>query len=408
MNNNKNMCSIFHLKFKNLIKVIPSARKAQLLDYILLGWQTSTYKLKGSNNKWFMKPYSQIVDDTGIPHSTLERYIKQLNDDGFIERRQALYSRTGENGSFIVKKGSYINVTDKLLALLVPATNPSASAPSNEDIHNDKNINPPENRSDIEEQQPNCLDIDKNEGIDPPKMRGLYIRDLHPSFINNIIHKQTNLSVDKKTVQRRIQQFESIQQLFTSEIKEEIPDEIKKLVLGTFFNLTLTHNKQFSSPKQLAAEYLFALLNTEYYLPNVKCFKFRNNILSKIVRSNHWKTPKGFYKHFYLGQDFKDKQELRDLKWQQQKELEMNQSNIPLISDDKDDRLIQIEKKMQEKSSQIEHLTTIIYQQTSEEAILSIRENIQILRKELEDLWEQQFCIEQEMEKQFINDRLCA
>jgi len=86
----------------------------------------------------------------------------------------------------------------------------------------------------------------------------------------------------------------------------------------------------------------------------------------------------------------------------------MNQSNIPLISDDKDDRLIQIEKKMQEKISQIEHLTTIIYQQTSEEAILSIRENIQILRKELEDLWEQQFCIEQEMEKQFINDRLCA
>ncbi|WP_242602794.1 helix-turn-helix domain-containing protein, partial [Legionella quinlivanii] len=84
------------------MKVIPSARKAQLVDYILLGWQTSTYTLKNSSNKWFMKPYAQIVEDTGIPKSTLERYIKELHEEGFIERRQALYSRTRDQGGFEV------------------------------------------------------------------------------------------------------------------------------------------------------------------------------------------------------------------------------------------------------------------------------------------------------------------
>lgn len=376
------------------MKVIPSARKAQLLDYILLGWQNSSYRLKNSDNKWFMKPYAQIVEDTGIPQSTLERYIKQLNDEGFIERRQALYSRKGENGLFVVRKGCYINITAKLLSLLKPA-----STPPNEDnpVNNDNNVNYKENPS----------SIDKNEGIDPLNMRGLYIRDLYPSFINNIIRKQTNHSVDKTTVQRLIHQFETIQQLFTSEIKEEIPEEIKKLVLGTFFNLTFKHHKQFSSPKQIAAEYLFALLNIEFYLPKVQCLRYRNNILSKIVRGNNWKTPKGFYKHFYLGQDFKDQQELRDSIWQKQKEKEINQSN--LVANNKDERLILIETKILETSSQITQLTSSIYQQSSEETILIIRDNIQILRKELESLWEQQYCIEQEMEQYgFDEEQLCA
>jgi hypothetical protein len=358
-----------------------------------------------------MKPYAQIVEDTGIPQSTLERYIKQLNDDGFIERRQALYCRTGENGSFVVKKGSYINITDKLLTLLKYPKNPSVSAPHNEviDIHNENNVNNQENHSDIVKHTPNCLNIDKNEGIDPSNMRGLYIRDLYPSLINNIIRKQTNHSVDKTTVQHLIHQFETIQQLFTSEIKEEIPEEIKKLVLGTFFNLTFKHHKRFSSPKQIAAEYLFALLNIEFYLPKVQCLRYRNNILSKIVRGNNWKTPKGFYKHFYLGKKFKDQHELRDLKWQQQKEKEMNQFKLHLISDNKDERLIKIEAQIFQKSSLIEQLTASIYQQSSEESILILRENVQTLRKELEGLWDQQYCIEQEMEQYPFSDKqLCA
>ena len=406
-----NLCSIFHVRFKHLIKVIPSARKAQLVDYILLGWQTSTYTLKNSSNKWFMKPYTEIVEDTGIPKSTLERYIKELVEEGFIERRQALYSRTKEQGGFEVKKGNYIHITDKLLALIKPSQ-PVPETPQEDttDIHNEPNDYYQQDNQEQDNIEPECKNIDINEGIDPLKMRGSYISDLYGSFsINNIIFKKLTHSVDKTTRMRLSQQFESIQNLLYSEIKEEIPDEVKKLVLGTFFNLTFEHKKQLSSPKQLAAEYLFALLNSEFYLPDVVCFKHRNNILSKMIRENRWRTPKGFYKHFYLGQDFKDQQELREEKWQKQKNNEIN-PNQEIIEEQKDERLIQLEVQMLEKSTLLDTLTQSIYQQSSEEVIVTIRERIQEVRRELEHLWHQQFLIEQECEQQDIlnHTKLCA
>ncbi|HCE6135875.1 TPA: helix-turn-helix domain-containing protein [Legionella pneumophila] len=402
-----NFCSIFHMRFKHLMKVIPSARKAQLVDYILLGWQTSTYTLKNSSNKWFMKPYAEIVEDTGIPKSTLERYIKELVEEGFIERRQALYSRTKEQGGFEVKKGTYIHVTDKLLALIKPSrpvleTPPAAAT----DIHNDSN----DSYQEQDNKEPECKNVDINEGIDPLKMRGLYISDLYGSFsINTISFKKLTRSVDKTTLQRLSQQFESIQNLIYSEIKEEIPDEVKKLVLGTFFNLTFKHKKQFSSPKQLAAEYLFALLNSEFYLPDVACFKHRNNIFSKMIRENRWRTPKGFYKHFYLGQDFKDQQELREERWQKQKNNEMNPKQ-EIMEEQKSERLTQLEVQMLEKSTLLDTLTQSIYQQSSEEVIVTIRERIQEVKRELEHLWHQQFLIEQAREQQdiFNHTKRCA
>jgi hypothetical protein len=406
-----NLCSIFHVRFKSLMKIIPSARKAQLVDYILLGWQTSTYTLKNSSNKWFMKPYAQIVEDTGIPKSTLERYIKELVEEGFIERRQALYSRTKEQGGFEVKKGNYIHITDKLLAQILPSQ-PTSETPQEDttDIHNNHNDYYEQDNQEQDNIEPECKDIDINEGIDPLKMRGLYISDLYPSFfINNIIFKKLTRSVDKTTRMRLSQQFETIQNLLYSEIKEEIPDEVKKLVLGTFFNLTFEHKKQLSSPKQLAAEYLFALLNSEFYLPDVTCFKHRNNILSKMIRENRWRTPKGFYKHFYLGQDFKDQQELREERWQKQKNNEMNPKQ-GIIEEQKDERLTQLEIQMLEKSTLLDTLTQSIYQQSSEEVIVTIRERIQEARRELEHLWHQQFLIEQECEQQGIlnHTKLCA
>ncbi|HFE6618950.1 hypothetical protein SDB96_15110 [Legionella pneumophila serogroup 1] len=393
------------------MKVIPSARKAQLVDYILLGWQSSTYKLKNSDLIWFMKPYTQIVEDTGIPKSTLERYIKELHEAGFIERRQALYSRTKEQGGFEVKKGTYIHITEKLLNLIkhsAPVSEPPKADTTH--IHKDKHDSYQKCNEDQNALKSECNKFDINEGIDPLKMRGLYISDNYTSFfINNIILKKLTCSVDKPTLQRLSQQFETIQNLLSSEIKEEIPDEVKKLVLGTFFNLTFEHKKQFSSPKQLAAEYLFALLNIDFYLPDVACFKHRNNILSKMIRQNLWRTPKGFYKHFYLGQNFKDKHELREQQWQRKKDKEMSQ-DYNSNSDRKDERLIQLEAQMIAKSTLIDELTQSIYQQSSEEVILKIRENIQSLRNELETLWNQQIFIEQEIEKQQLlhSTRLCA
>ncbi|MCW8399511.1 helix-turn-helix domain-containing protein [Legionella sp. PATHC038] len=393
------------------MKVIPSARKAQLVDYILLGWQTSTYTLRNSDRKWFMKPYAEIVEDTGIPKSTLERYIKELVEEGFIERRQALYSRTKEQGGFEVKKGNYIHITDKLLALIKPSKPvPEAPPAAATDIHNDSKDPYQEDNQEQDNKEPECKEVDINEGIDPLKMRGLYIRDLYPSFlINNIIFKKLTRSVDKTTLQRLTQQFDAIQNLLYSEIKEEIPDEVKKLILGTFFNLTFQHKKQFSSPAQLTAEYIFALLNIEFYFPDVTCFKHRNNILAKMIRTNQWKTPKGFYKHFYLGQDFKDQQELREKRWKKQKNNEMNPNHEQVEEQQQDEQLIQLEAQMLEKSTQLDALMQSIYEQSSEEVINTIRERIQDVRRELEHLWYQQSLIEQQCQQELLNDqKQCA
>jgi DNA-binding Lrp family transcriptional regulator len=384
-----NLCSIFHLRFKNLIKIIPSVRKAQLVDYILLGWQTSTFKLKGSDNKWFMKPYSQIVEDTGIPKSTLERYIKELSDEGFIERRQALYSRTNGEGAFEVKKGTYIYITEKLLTLInVNSSTPNSnkSFKQSDELENIKHQTQLATSSSIKE----CSTIDNNEGFDSLKIRGSNIRDLYSSLKNNIIIEKETSTVNKTNRTFNSNQFDSIQQLLFSDIKEEIPFEVKNLVSGTFFNLTFKQNKKFSTPKQLVAEYLFALLNVEFYLPHVHCFKHRNNILAKMIRSNLWKTPKGFYKHFYLGQSFKDQIELREKKWRLSKEMESN----PIATDE---RLTHLEERMYKKSILIDELQKQLYQLSDENELIATRDKIQKLRQELEFLWKQQYLIEEEL-----------
>lgn len=78
--------------------------------------------------------------------------------------------------------------------------------------------------------------------------------------------------MDEYTLKSLTHQYESLQYLLfseVSEIKEEIPEEVMKLIAGTVFNLTFQHKKIFSIPKQVAAKYLYALVNTQFYFPEV-------------------------------------------------------------------------------------------------------------------------------------------
>lgn len=138
-------------------------------------------------------------------------------------------------------------------------------------------------------------------------------------------------------------------------------------------------------------------------MPNTHCFKYRNNILSKLVRTNTWRTPKGFYKHFYLGQDFDDQQKIRDKKWQKKKQAEIEPKKESMKYQNQ--CLTKIEAKLYEKGSLINQLTEDLYRQSDEEQILQIREKIQTLRKELESLWAQQASLEQQIE---YEELLCA
>lgn len=397
-----NLCSIFHSRFKNLIKIIPCARKAQLMDYILLGWQTSTYTLKNSDKKWFMKPHDEIVEETQIKLSTLREYLKEFEKNGFIERRQARYNRKDNDGKYYVTMGGYINITDKFIDLIRADTISSSSKTSLDPKTNE--TNPPRKGN---TDKPNSTYFDNNQIIDSLKSGESYIRDLRSSFNNNIKFKNLINSVEKNTFERLLKQFESIHHYVNTEIKEEIPDEIKKTILGTFFNLTFEHKKQLSSPQQVVAEYLFSLINTQYCLPQVNDFKHRNNILAKKLRSNQWRTPKGFYAHFYLGQNFKDKQNIRDKQWQEQKEQEMSPS-YDLGWVQKNESLMHIEAQIVEKGTLIETLAHSIYQQADKELTLSIRQQISTLKQEISVLYDEQWIIEEELENSENTMKWCA
>lgn len=77
--------------------------------------------------------------------------------------------------------------------------------------------------------------------------------------------------------------------------------------------------------------------------------------------------------------------------------------NHEMIEEHKDERLIELEVQMLEKSTLLDTLTQSIYQQSSEEIIVTIRERIQEVRQELEYLWHQQFLVEQEIESHALN-----
>ncbi|WP_253255877.1 helix-turn-helix domain-containing protein [Legionella quinlivanii] len=379
------------------------------MDYLLLGWEKSTYQLKGSSNKWFMKPYEEIATDTGIPKGTFQRYLKEFSDKGFIERRQALFTRTA-NGEFQVKKGAYINITEKFLSILKQPGNESKNlSDESNSIHSKRRKSNPDITSD--NKKASCSNKSIFEMIEPLNLRSLYISDLYSSSLKtNIIGRNLFSSVDKDKHQRTIKQFEAVQQFLLSDVKEEIPEPIKELISGTFFNLLVKNKVQISAPKQLAAEYLFALLNTQFYLPKVTCFKHRNNILSKLLRAKQWQTPKGFYNHFYLGGQFKDKQVLRETRWQEDKDTEINPRTNLSKEDNQEPRLAAVEAAICAKATLLDTLKQAIIQQSDEESILLMRKKIHDARQELEALWEQQRILELELEQQTMEDDslLCA
>lgn len=322
---NNNLCSIFHKRFIKLKQIIQCPRKAQLVDYILLGWQTSTYRLKNSNQKWFMKAYGDIVSETAIPLSTLQRYIKELDEAGFIVRRQALYSRTNEEGSFAIKKGNYLHPTEKLLALVKADEDTSYQAPINEQ---DK---PSINAIDQNEAPAPCSNSDTNEGNEPLKSRGSNISDLYSSCNNTIDSNPFIQPVDKVKPTgdkaRQQKQFDRIRRFLETEVKEEVSQEVKALIIATFCNLIFKSNKVFSNPRQLAAEYLWSLFNVDYCMPQITNLHFRNNALAKKIRDNAWRTPKGFFKHSWLGEQFKTAAD-KEKNWEQEKANEIADSGL--------------------------------------------------------------------------------
>ena len=399
INKKDNLCSIFHARFKRLREIIPNARAAQLMDYILLGWQTSNYKLKNSDNKWFMKEYKDLVEDTGIPLSSLKRYLKDFKDNGLINTKQALYSRSNESG-FEVKKGSYISITPKLINLL------QVENPTNEETVNNHQNNAQDKQDKLPKPITNsdeCVNFDKNELTEKLNLSCSYIRDLYFKLNNNISSQNFIKNVNNEETIRINTLITSIEKTLYSDIKEEIPNEIKNLVFGTFVNLIVKDKIILSSPRQVVAEYIFALLNYDFFLKNVDCIKHRNNILAKLIKTNSWKTPKGFYNHFYLGENFKEKSKIREEWWTKTKENEIKTASYFInigqhLNGEKDARLTEIENQMGSVNDSIASLKEKLETLSDIDERTQTRIKIEELTNELHQLWDVQKSIEGEVE----------
>ncbi|MBA4697736.1 MAG: hypothetical protein H2069_10210 [Legionella sp.] len=384
-----NLCAIFHQRFRQLIHLLPNTRQAQLLDYILLGWQTSTYRLKDSNKVWFMKPYDDIIEETGIPRSTLNKYIRSFISLGFLERRHALYSRTVDTG-FMVKKGTYLSVTDKLLTLLAPKKDNQDPV---EKTHPSPDVAPPV----VVDNEAICSEINKNERTGSLKTSESYISDDYIHLTNNISQKYL-ASVDKTHHNNLFHQFHRIQTFLYETLKEEVPIEVKKTVAGIFFNLTFQHKVFFTLPEQCVAEYLYALRNVDYHLPTIQCFKHRNNVLAKLMRKNLWRTPKGFHNHDDWGETFKHVNEGLVQAWEEKKTDELKTSMPLCLTDPTNAELSWVEKELVAVDERINTVREELYSYDCEHDIVLAREKIDALREKRRDLeskyWELQKALE--------------
>jgi len=165
------------------------------------------------------------------------------------------------------------------------------------------------------------------------------------------------------------------------------------------------HKITLSSPEQVVAEYLFALINTEFFIKNIDCIKHRNNILAKLLRTNQWQTPKGFYNYFYLGKNFKDKNDIREKGWEESKSLEIK--GLPdseymleeiLIDENKHPKLREIEKKISIIYNSIENIEKNLYADKNLDIIEMKSKKLEQLNTVLFKLYDEQNEIEAELE----------
>jgi len=113
------------------------------------------------------------------------------------------------------------------------------------------------------------------------------------------------------------------------QIGERLTEQFKNYIKGTMRNLQTQHQLVFSNPEQLFAEMVFSVLNVQNQFPGVLDNHHRVNLIAKLLRQKQWRTPKGFYNHWDVGQVYKIKMEQQDKAQQHLKQAELNGRDAP-------------------------------------------------------------------------------
>lgn len=274
---NKLSC-IQHSKFDLLHSLTNNYNQTTLLDKLIYWWQISTYTLN-DDKIWFTRSLLQIAEEAKISTRSVSRYLNDFEASGYIERKNKLFK----------KKHLYIRITEKLLNFL--------------SLNHEVSQTPPESISTLEDK--NSLFLNQDGSIENAKMAVSIYKDKYTNCnVNNNTVSQSlivnNLNSTSKTATSSNYPIYPIE----SVIGERLSIKEKNLIKGMMFNLQQQHKLSFSSPEQLFAEIVFNVLNKEQ-LKGIEGFNYRINIVSKLLRTKNWKTPKGFYNHSDFGEHFR-------------------------------------------------------------------------------------------------------
>ncbi|KTD71789.1 hypothetical protein Lste_0074 [Legionella steelei] len=242
--------SIYYLGFNKLLSLTKCPKEALLLDKIIFHHQGTL--LKRENRLWFTKKIPELAEELGFSESRTYIYLKNLEEAGFIIRKRFKYY--GVPRSFI----AISELLQNKLQLI---------------------IKEPENIIEIKEKSPNSAH-DINERMDSPVLRESINKDQN-KVINNIIHNNSSNT------------------LALTELN---------IVKGMLLNVQRQHGVKLSSPQKVFDEVVFSINNQEQF-QNIGTFQHKINIISQLLRANHWKTPKGFNKYSPEAKRYQEKEE---------------------------------------------------------------------------------------------------
>lgn len=287
----ENACAIFHKQFDLIYQLTNNYQQAVFLDKCIYWWQISKYTL-GKNKIFFTRPYEQMAKEARISESSVNRYLKEFTEKGYIERVTKLSACN--KGEFKVIKRTYIHITEKLLAIL--------NTPANEG----------QGRGPI-----SSVFLEQSDIIDNVTVTESIYKVKDHNQKNNSTVKQGGIVNNSETIVKEPPTHTPSYPI-EPQIGERITDRLKNYIKGTLKNLQTQHALSFSDPNKLFAEVVFSATQ-DLQWPGIDSPHHRVNIIAKLLRQKQWKTPKGFYNHWDVGQLFRKKEELAVQKHRQQK-----------------------------------------------------------------------------------------
>ena len=323
-----NLSAVFHERFSKLHEVTSNYNQATLLDKLIYWWQISKYTLD-DGHIWFTRSIDQIANDSQISKRSVERYLSEFEKNGLIYKVNRLF----------MKKHLYIRITDKLLAIICETSNLNKGlSPKNEVAPALQPINltnlvqtntfggsstdlisytlEDKGPNEIVSAQEDRLFLDQIGAIDSANLAcSIYKGKDNNLIINNTVSQPSivnNLETTFKSTQLETYPTYEIEK----QIGERITETFKNYIKGTMRNLQTQHQLVFSNPEQLFSEIIFSVLNVENQFPGVIDNHHRINLIAKLLRQKKWRTPKGFYNHWDIGQVYKLKLEKQDMKQQ--------------------------------------------------------------------------------------------